>query len=384
MPSKEIDHLIKMAQELVDQELPRSFQKEGREQKTILNALKRDPTKIFELPNVVGIGVGYQQRRRTMTREVGPLVFVSKKVRANRLKPKERIPKSITVRRKRLRVDVIKLGKIEPLCMLSIPDTQHLAHDPIPPDVAFAGWDPATGQRVTQGSGGAIVRQPGGSPRATFLLSCRHVLADPAIGALNISQPWTNRIVGGHVASSAVFDAAVAEVQSPERPYNLASPPFHCFGPVVRTIDPIIGMNVKKSGARTGLTGSFITGLMALSPAAVGRPDVIMDYRAWTPPQIPPGLVNQPYVGSGDSGSMSLLGNPVNPWDFGQPVQNAMNTLLSAVPPQFRTLVQFLVSILLMNSAVALNHSITTFGGRVVAMGHQARLVLTDLGVTLA
>ncbi len=372
--------LQRIAREFIELELPKEISQLYNQQQALTRALGKCKPKILDMPNVKGVGVGYHRKGKKISDCIGPVVYVSKKVSLGRLKKSQTIPKNITYRGKRYRIDVQKITDIQPLCSLNVPDTQHLAHDPIPPDVAIQSVDPNSGIPLASGSGGCFVVRP--SSNAMYLLSVRHVLLARNI---NITQPWSTRVVGGTVAVSTRFDAGIAEVQSPEGPnFNLPTPNFHCFGPAPLALDPIVGMTVKKSGAATGLTNSSILGTFALNPAQPGSADMLMGGQSVNPPPIPPGLGGSPYLSGGDSGSTSLLGHSFNSIDFGAPINSAISTFVSALPRRDRVMVMFIILAYLRNGIVGLNYAVTTVGGGSVGVAHPIKPVLADLGVRLA
>lgn len=85
---------------------------------------KNDPQQVFERalavkraheaellakPNVVGVGVGFRQRRGVTTGQVALVVMVRVKVPASDLAPEDRIPREIEA----VPVDVLAVGEIQ-------------------------------------------------------------------------------------------------------------------------------------------------------------------------------------------------------------------------------------------------------------------------------
>lgn len=376
MGKKKLIRMAQMVGQLLDEDLPKEFSRLSKEQLTIVQALKKHPKQIQKLPNVVGVGVGFHYQRGRRKNVIGPVVYVKRKVPKAQLRPADRIPSTIEIAGKRHRVDVIVLGKVKPLCLPGVPDTQHQAFDPIPPGVAICGIDPTNGNIVTRGTGGAIVRRTAdtSSSPARALLTARHIifLDKP----LTLGQPWTNRAVGGFFAASATLDAAVAEIQNP-------TPAFHCFGSVRPPIQPIVGMAVKKSGARTGVTGSVVVAILASVPGFPGNA-VVIDNEAQFPPSDPAFVSN--FAGLGDSGSVALLGNPANPDDFGPTVNQLIDRFLRRVPRPLQRSARMAIRFRLTNAAIAL---IVRLGVPTpptpprVCLGHPMDAVLTDMQITL-
>lgn len=238
--------------EFLKADLPSQFDAAVKEQQDVLNALQS--SELNKLKNVIGVGVGYQYREGKQTEDIGPIVYVSRKLPLSELKPEEIIPKSIAISGEEQRVDVIKISPIVPACRFGIPDTQHAEFDRVPPGVAICGYNPSTGKILNKaiGTGGAIVQSlPNGEK---FLLTNKHVI--PA--GSTVGQPWKIHKVGLHVATAKTLDAAICKIDK-------LDPTIHCFDkPVSAPVAPLIGWAVKKSGAATGVTGSYLLAFVKL------------------------------------------------------------------------------------------------------------------------
>ena len=64
---------------------------------------------ILELPNVVGLGIGYKERKGKATNETCISVYVRKKVAAKSLESRQQVPKALDD----VKTDVIEVGDIE-------------------------------------------------------------------------------------------------------------------------------------------------------------------------------------------------------------------------------------------------------------------------------
>ena len=77
-----------------------------------INAVReRNEEAILNLPNVVGLAVGYKVRAGKPTKELCLIVYVEKKVPENELPEKDIIPKEI----EGIKTDVVETGRIEAL-----------------------------------------------------------------------------------------------------------------------------------------------------------------------------------------------------------------------------------------------------------------------------
>ena len=257
-------------------------------QAAIVEALANHARDILSMRNVIDVGVGFHFRKGRMTDHIGPIVLVSRKVSSDRLRKKDRIPRSIKLYGKRMRIDVIQMSKPKPAaCVSGIPATQHKIFPNVPGGVAIAGLDQNDRQVVgRRGSTGVIVkRQGGGASAPKYMLTCKHIVDQ----GNNTSQPWVDVSRGGWVASHPALDASIIELDS-------IAVQIECFGRYRRIMPPIIGAFVKKSGAATGRTHSKIIGRTVT--------DVFIDNR----PRIPAGGAGMVYnyISDGDSGSVSI------------------------------------------------------------------------------
>lgn len=195
------------------------------------------------------------------------------------------------------------------------------------------------------------------------------------MGPLDLGQPWRNRRVGGHLVSSQIRDAALCEIADPD-------PKSRCFGVIRPPVPPIVGMKVKKSGAGTGVIGSEITGVAQVreDPAS---PFVDVVEMAFTGRKVRP--VGFQFLSGGDSGSLALLGNYLEPTDFGDRINEAIDRFSRIFGGAFRRLILLVARLRLTNAAVALLYATAPFGpaGDTAAIGYPMQDVLDDFGVVI-
>ena len=72
---------------------------------------ERNEEAILDLPNVVGLDVGYKVKDGKPTKELCLIVYVDKKVPENELSEKDRIPREI----EGVKTDVVETGRLEAL-----------------------------------------------------------------------------------------------------------------------------------------------------------------------------------------------------------------------------------------------------------------------------
>jgi hypothetical protein len=292
-------------------------------QQSVARALEDDPRHIRRIKNVVDLGVGFQWKQGKPTKRIGPVVLVLKKVPISKLVPTDRVPKSLRIGNKIYRIDVLERGRLIPTCSTGITDDQHKTRTSVPPGVAMCAVVNGAIPPGRQGSTGAILKvvdTP--QPPARYVLTCDHIVTN----AQDWAQTWvTHPIMGSWVASTTPpIDASMVETQF----YLLA---ILCLNVDQKApIPPLVGMRVMKSGAATGVTGSQVA-------LATPADDVYIDNDASVPRSTPalPYLFNT----HGDSGSVAWLGTPpdprdvnVNPFDLGQPIDNAITPVVNLEP----------------------------------------------------
>ena len=131
---------------------------------------------LMQKPNVVGVGIGFRQKKGAITGEESIVVLVSKKVAPNELKAKELVPRFL----KGQQVDVIEIGEVRFM------DGAEEAQANAPPPERVKKWRPAPGgisighYAITAGTLGVAVRDRASGAR--LILSNNHVLANTTSG----------------------------------------------------------------------------------------------------------------------------------------------------------------------------------------------------------
>lgn len=137
---------------------------------------KKHRRNLLKIQNVVGVGIGYREKKGQRTGEKAIIVFVTNKVALQQLAETEIVPRFMQGQR----VDVIEIGEVRFLG-ISAP----LIEPPSGGD-RLARWRPAPGgisighYRVTAGTLGCAVKDLATGER--FILSNNHVLANSSSG----------------------------------------------------------------------------------------------------------------------------------------------------------------------------------------------------------
>lgn len=137
---------------------------------------KKDRRSLLKKQNVVGVGVGYREKKGKKTGEKAVLVFVTRKVAPRQLARSEMAPRVLRGKR----VDVIEIGEIRfmescaPLGALTSRDDRLARWRPAPGGVSVGHY------QITAGTLGAVVRETATGER--FILSNNHVLANSSSG----------------------------------------------------------------------------------------------------------------------------------------------------------------------------------------------------------
>jgi hypothetical protein len=140
---------------------------------------KRCRKDLMKKPNVVGVGIGFRQKKWATTAEKSIVVLVSKKMAPNELKAKDMVPRFW----KGQQVDVVEIGEVR--FMDGAADAQ-ANKSKIPSPERVKRWRPAPGgvsighYVITAGTMGVVVRDR--SSGARLILSNNHVLANTTSG----------------------------------------------------------------------------------------------------------------------------------------------------------------------------------------------------------
>jgi len=226
---------------------------------------------ILELPNVVGLGIGYKETKGKMGNEACISVYVRKKVAAKSLESRQQVPKSLDD----VKTDVIEVGDIEAQAF-----TSRLR--PAKPGYSLGHF------RITAGTFGCLVRDTC-SPCRTYILSNNHVLANSnaAVTGDRILQP--GRADGGSVTRDTIarlarfvrirfndpsahnlVDAAIA--QPIDQRDVIAS--IVGLGIPKGSVEATLGMAVTKSGRTTETTTGKVIGIDATIAVGYGASGV--------------------------------------------------------------------------------------------------------------
>lgn len=295
----------------------------------IARLLRQHEKKLLSLDNVVGVGMGYKIVRGKTTNKPAVMVLVKKKYPEEQLKSKHVVPKALN----EVPTDVIEVGEIRLL------SSRTEKARPARPGMSIGHF------KVTAGTFGAVVKdEKTGEP---LILSNNHVLANATDGRDGksavgdpILQPGTydggsmsdvianlerfvpisksgsedrcpiargieraanmvlkvvkpnyrlHLVKTGH--SRNLIDAAVAKPVKSE----YISQDIFDLGRIKGTVEPRIGMTVKKSGRTSGITESSVKALDVMLKVMLGPSEEAAFYE-----QILTGPMAQP----GDSGSI--------------------------------------------------------------------------------
>ncbi len=222
---------------------------------------------ILELPNVVGLGIGYKEKKGKTTDETCISVYVRKKVAAKSLESSQQVPKALD----EIKTDVIEVGDIEAQAF-----TTRLR--PAKPGYSMGHF------RITAGTFGCLVRDAC-APCRIYILSNNHVLANSNAAVIGdrILQP--GRVDGGSVARDTIVrlarfvrirfndpaahnlvDAAIAQ------PIDLRDVTASIVGLGIPkgTVEATLGMVVTKSGRTTETTTGRVIGVDATIAVGYG------------------------------------------------------------------------------------------------------------------
>lgn len=298
---------------------------------SITDAKENSKEALLDMPNVVGVGVGYQLKRGDPTGEYAVVVMVSKKLPLPALATEAILPHSV----QGVNVDVIEVGEIRAL------------------QARTDKWRPAPGgvsighYKITAGTFGAVVRDKNTNER--LILSNNHVLANSndaspgddilqpgpidggsspddkiatlerfcpiefttAPGICNLANTYVS--VGNAIAGLLGSKHRVDSYQSNPQATNLVdaavAKPLNDedildeileIGVVEGTLDATIGMSVRKSGRTTG----FTTGQINLINSTVN-----VNYGGGRMARFEDQLVGGAMSQGGDSGSLCVAGD---------------------------------------------------------------------------
>lgn len=266
--------------------------------------LQKHVDKLLNLPNVVGVGIGYKVKDGETLDEHAIVALVTKKVSKFYLNEASTIPAELD----EIRTDVVEVGEVSLL-----ENTGKMR--PAQPGISIGHY------KITAGTFGAVVYDK--NTKEPLIISNNHVLANVTNGKDGNSAigdpiyqpgPYDGGTAQDTIAHLHRFvpityyktlplspvknkvDTAVAKPISKD----LINPEILEIGKVNGTIEAAVGMAVKKNGRTTGFTQGTIQTLHATIKVNMGnnRIAVFEDQ-----------IVTGPISAGGDSGSLVLNEN---------------------------------------------------------------------------
>jgi hypothetical protein len=222
--------------------------------KNMFRSLEVAENRFAELPNVIGMGIGYKKRGRQDTDEPAVIFFVDKKVPVAALGIDDIIPKRIAGKP----TDVIEVGEIRLLGRID-------KRRPAVPGVSIAHY------RVTAGTFGAVVKDR--KTEELLILSNNHVLAnatDGHDGKSRIGDPvyqpgsydgGTDDDTIGHLVRFVPFSRYNRNVDC-----KLASIGVRAANAMIKTVRPHYNLRLETMGA---------TNLVDCALARPAKPEMI-------------------------------------------------------------------------------------------------------------
>lgn len=226
----------------------------------------KEENNLLNLPNVVGVALGYKHKGGVDTQEPSLLILVDQKVDRDYLNKDEMVPSTVG----KYKTDVVEVGQI-------FAYTQMTNNDRMRP--VMGGCEIRNVNANFLGTMATTVRpRNAGISDRYYLLSNNHVIASTGSGpgtfplGSHIIQPSGGADPADWVASLSNFvpivysplannvvDCAIAEV----REFDKVSPEIYGIGYVEGVVNPQVNMLVQKSGRTTGYTRGRITAIGA-------------------------------------------------------------------------------------------------------------------------
>lgn len=215
---------------------------------------------LLQLPNVVGVGVGFKETQGKEQPTVCINTYVEKKVAKTKLSAKELVPEEVN----KVPTDVKEVGRLEKLAF-----TQRLR--PAKPGFSIGHY------QITAGTFGCLVRDAC-YPCRVHILSNNHVLANSNAASIGdpILQPGRvdggvnpadviarlSRFVGIHFGSPARYNLVDAALATPTD-MRFVTASVVALGIPKGSVEATLGMDVIKSGRTTETTAGRVTGVDA-------------------------------------------------------------------------------------------------------------------------
>ncbi|WP_153394137.1 chymotrypsin family serine protease [Ornithinicoccus halotolerans] len=207
---------------------------------------------LFAIPGVHAVGIGYKRVGGKLTDEVSVVVYVDRKVPEDQLLPGWLVPRSIEpfdAGAEPVRTDVVQRPRAV--------EYPHLADGSLATRVR-----PVPGGRSIQGGlgggtlGGWVWDDLNDGP---VLLSNNHVLGG-TVGA-NVYQPWGSTSPADQIADNVRTGTLDATIAAPTDPDHIAYEIEGIAPAVYEITEPVLGMQVEKSGATTEHTTGTIVAI---------------------------------------------------------------------------------------------------------------------------
>jgi hypothetical protein len=229
--------------------------KQMAEQQEPRQAKEAHKDQLLQLPNVVGVGVGYREVGGQTTDEVVVSVLVEEKVPVAALTAEQIVPTTVSG----VRTDVIQVGHLRAL------QSRTDRHRPVPGGVSLGHF------RITAGTFGAVVRD--NTTQARLILSNNHVLANS-----NDASPGDAILQPGAADGGSNPGDVIAHL---ERfcPIDFGVEESTCN--IANTVAAVANVAARMAGSRHQLQPILVRPQATnLADAAVARPvsdDIILD-----------------------------------------------------------------------------------------------------------
>ena len=315
------------------------FEREARrirkEQTDLRDALRPRQEEFLAKKHVVGYGIGRVNNK--------PVVrfFVERKVSQKRLLSKDRLPRWVIIKKRRVPTEVVAVGRVQLLAATPIGDPAENDRDyrkngqgtwkmgtKISVRLDLGGGNFA----VLGGTSGCLVREKGGG-NGPWMLSCAHVLG---LKGSEVAQHTEfkdpsgtplNNYVGDvtEIAKERYWDAGLVECSGASNEIINIGAPKALHDEAVYD-----GIYVQKSGATTGVTWGQVTEVLAVLRIDRGQPSertfedcFAITNRCDQKPILNPQTVSvaalNKFAWKGDSGALVVFGKSDSQGAFGKP-----------------------------------------------------------------
>lgn len=250
----------------------------------VTRAKERAEKDLFAIPGVHTVGVGFKRVDGKLTDEVAVLVYVDRKLPVEELRPGWLVPGSVAA-----------FGDDEPVQTDVVERPRAVEYTHLADGSLATRVRPVPGGRSIEGNngggtlGGWVWDEINDQP---VLLSNNHVLGG-VVGA-NVYQPWGSTNLADQIADNVRTGTLDATIAAPTDPAHVVYE-IEGVGPAVyETTQPVLGMEVEKSGATTEHT----TGVIVAVNLSLGHNGSTADF------EVDPdaGVPKMAYYG--DSGSL--------------------------------------------------------------------------------